>query len=240
MSGLLFKEFYENRKYMITMYSFLVVMGYLPMITISAFRTDTDQLRTMTIVLITLVTMLMAGCLNTMIYKYDERKLWASFVSSTPQAARGQVKSKYLFVLANNMIAVTLCYIGDMVFSAVVGADSVVSIISVIFWVMLLCSAIELPFIIRFGNKRGSNLRAFLFVGLMFAVIVYGLFGDLTIFMSEESFYAWLADLVAGRAGQKEMTWTLAILPYASIVLYALSYKLSCILYQKGAESFEQ
>ena len=239
MRGLLFKEFYENRKWLILMSLFLLV-NIVMFLSRILFSYDMDErLSVLSSAGMQLVIMLFIGCFQTMIFKYDERRLWSSFVSSTPTAAKGQVRSKYLFSLFLSVVGISVCYIVDMLNCAINAAQSVFQIVVLVFWIQLIFVALELPFVIRFGNKKGNNIRAFIFIGILVFAIIYGLFGDISVFVSEESFYDFAFSLLKGEIGANEMLWTNALIPYVAIALYILSYKLSCKLYQKGAESFE-
>lgn len=240
MSGLLFKEFYENRKMLIFTYAF-VLFGVVLMIGSFAFGFTVDErLVLLSSLGMQAVIMLFTGTVQTMIFQYDESRLWSGFVSSTPLTAGGQVKSKYLFVLLTSTISISVCLIADIINCAVNEAGSVFQLVALIFWLQLLFNAIEIPFVIRFGAKKGNNLRAVIFISILFIVIVYALFGDISMFGSDEDFYDFALKLIKGEVGMQETLWLNALLPYVSVTLYILSYKLSCKLYPKGAEGYER
>lgn len=239
MQGLLYKEFYENRR-SLKLFAAFAFYGFFIMLSRVFFMFKVnEQLEVLTAFATPLVLMLMTGIINTTIFRYDEKKLWSGFVSSTPVAAKGQVKSKYLFALLLYMITLSACFIADTLNCALHGAAPVFETVALVFWVQLIFSALEFPFVIRFGSKKGNNIRAVIVIALLFIVIVYALFGDISMFITEESFYDFATRLLKGEIGAMEMLWVNAVIPYVAITLYILSYKLSCKFYQKGAESFE-
>ena len=93
----------------------------------------------------------------------------------------------------------------------------------------LLLPAIELPFFIGMGTKRGSQVKTGLLIMVFFLIIVYLFFGDLTI-LDRINFMAILNYL-------KNHTALLLVLqvaaPYGVFLLYYLSYRISCVLFRK-------
>lgn len=240
MHGLIFKELYENRKWLIFTYVTISGMFVIQSLFLWLGVIKGEQAVMLAAAGSQLIAMIFAQTLNTMIFAYDERRLWAGFITSTPLAARGQVKSKYILVILNLMTAFSLCLIFDMVSCALCKDVQGSSAITMLFlWLLILMEAIEIPFITRFGNKKGNNIRSYIFIGILFIVIVYALFGDISFFTGEKDIYDWMHQLIKGEIGEREMIWIHALFPYISVGAYFLSYHISCKLYQKGAESYE-
>ncbi len=238
MAGLLFKDIYLHKKELIATFGFILMAMVIVMF--SSLRNGTDEKTLMLSGGVQACIMLFGGFIQDMIHKADERRVWSTFISSTPLAAKGQVKSKYLFTLLISIVNISICFLADTVNCAINDTFSTFSITVLIFWLQLLFKAIELPFIIRFGEKRGNNIRAIILLSVLFIVVVYLLFGDLSVFMSEESVYTFLSKVAQGTALQNEMMWAAGVLPFAATALYILSYKLSCKFYRKGAETYER
>ncbi len=68
------------------------------------------------------------------------------------------------------------------------------------FYIQLLTVSIEIPFVVDFGSKVGSMIKALTFILVILVVVVYALFGDLSIFGSIDSFYDWLFNLISGNS----------------------------------------
>lgn len=66
---------------------------------------------------------------------------------------------------------------------------------------ILFLNAIEIPFIVRFGYRKGVNLKAVIFVLVIAAVGIYFLFGDISMFGSWEDFMQFIIDILNGRRG---------------------------------------
>ena len=100
---------------------------------------------------------------------------------------------------------------------------------------------IDIPFIIRFGKKRGESVKIMVIGGLFIGAIVYALFGPLP---GEDGeffirVYDWWETFKAG-AAQDWIYWLLAGFLWLTIFGYYFSYKLSCKLYMKGVEQYDK
>ncbi|WP_432649716.1 ABC-2 transporter permease [Huintestinicola sp.] len=238
MSGLIFKEFYQNRKLLwFIFFPFLLIPG----IVSEAARGTSANSIMMSVMLYEVIIIFYGYMVTAEMMKYDERKAWAAFIISTPQAARGQVASKYGFSLIVLVGSVFVSYIYDVIACAAADLDfSALPFISNLFFLLILMLSVEIPFSIRFGSVNGNKYRAMIVILLLFAGMVYLLFGDLSIFGEPEKLIDSLIKLVKGEGIPDALLIIMGIFPYFSIVMFCLSYKLSCRLYIKGIESFEK
>lgn len=239
MSGLIYKDFYLNRKYFLLLLSpFLLIPG--TVISEAARGTSPNDIW-MSIMLFEVIIMTFGYIIITGIMKHDERKAWASFAISTPQAARGQVASKYYFSLIVLIGSVFISYIYDVIACAAGNVDSSgLSMISSLFFVFILMLSVEIPFSIRFGSSNGNKYRAMIVILLLFAGMVYLLFGDISIFGEPEKLMESIMNILEGNGLPDGLLIAMGIFPYFSMTMFYLSYKLSCRLYIKGIESFEK
>lgn len=239
MSGLIFKEFYQNRKLLwLIPFPFLLIPGT---IISEAARGASDNDIMMSVMYSESIMMFFGYMVTTGIMKYDERRAWAAFIVSTPQAARGQVASKYYFSLIVFIGSAFISYVFDVIACAAGGIDfSGLSLISNLFFVLLIISSVEIPFSIRFGSDNGNKYRAMIIMLLLFAGMVYFLFGDLSIFGEPDKIAERLIKILNGEGLPDLMLIAMGIFPYFSIAMFYLSYKLSCRFYTKGIESFEK
>lgn len=175
------------------------------------------------------------------IFAHDERKVWSSFVTASPLGVEAQVLSKYYLNLLVAFLIYVWGFICDnlcMLIHGIYGSAS--GIYTLFFWINIIMRALEIPFLIRFGQKHGNIYKMLLIAVLAFLVIVYALFGYLPENFSMQYCFDFLISL---SMKQTEMSTAavgvIALLPYAAIGLYYLSYKISCKLYRKGVECYE-
>ncbi|MBQ7131422.1 MAG: ABC-2 transporter permease [Oscillospiraceae bacterium] len=170
-------------------------------------------------------------------FKKDEKGSWSSFAISSPQGAKGQIQSKYIIILIINLAILFTLFVADCIIVAIVGdmAASNLTIYMIIFCSMLAINAVEMPFYVRFGSSKGGNVKAAIISVVIIALMIYALFGDLTIFTGENPIESIYNFFVEGKT-----IWIVALLPFVAIVLYVASYNISLRLYQKGVESYEE
>lgn len=175
------------------------------------------------------------------IHTNEEKKLWSSFVISSPCGGDGHIKSRYLSILILNFIAFCWCWITEL-FVLIIGdvkESPLFSMYSTFFFINLFVCSIEIPFIVRFGCKRGNNIRAGLLLGLMAIIGIYFLFGDISMFGSMNEFINNLMDILSGKKPNSFLIASMAIFPYISLIFFYISYRISCRLYLKGVENYE-
>ncbi len=180
-------------------------------------------------------------------HKGDEKRLPVCFAIASPVGVKGYVKSKYLsnLILPFGLMCISL--FTDLIAAAIADLQmedaeptSFISMIMMVFQVTILLNAIELPFMFRFGVKKGANLKAAFFISILAAAGIYFLFGDISMFGSMDDFMQFLLDVMNGKRGGTTMLAISALLPLVTLALYYLSYLLSCKLYLKGVEQLEQ
>ncbi len=180
-------------------------------------------------------------------HKGDEKRLPVCFAIASPAGVKGYVKSKYLsnLILPFGLMCISL--FTDLIAAAIVDVrteevepTSFISMIMMLFLVTILLNSIELPFMMRFGVKKGANLKAGIFISIIAIAGIYFLFGDISMFGSMDDFMQFLLDVMNGKRGGTTMLAVSALLPLVTLGLYYLSYLLSCKLYLKGVEQLEQ
>lgn len=176
------------------------------------------------------------GLLDTSLFTFDEKRLWQNFAASTPQSFRAQAQSKYLLVLAINLFPVFVFLVSDLVGALIVGRyfGSVSQIAFAMFSFQIFISAVEIPFFIRFGSKNGANIKLAIIGVIFLAIGIYLLFGDIS-FLFEGNF----SEFIINFFDKGGIVWAMALLPYVSLALYFLSYRISVSLYRKGAECYD-
>lgn len=237
MVGLLYKEFIQNRRNLALIGGTLMIFSSIMFI---PEPEGFEEIWTLLGLIVYVPIFALTGDMfQSSIFESDESKKWAYFIASSPMTVKGQVGSKYWFTLLTSYAVLVWCAVCDAISCAVHdNPNSMISLIVMLFFIQIMMRAVEMPFIIRFGSKIGAVYKGIVFSVLIFAVIVYLLFGDLSKFGSVENFYSWFFKMMSG--GSNGMLIFSAALPYVSVGLYYLSYRLSCGFYMKGAENYDK
>ena len=171
------------------------------------------------------------------LFSVDESTTCCAFAMSLPQGAKGHVEAKYYYILALNISIMFITFISDTITTAMTGgaADNS-ALIVIIFAIFLLLSAIEIPFMIRFGSQRGVAIKGAVVGGVFIIAALYFLFGDISWLLSDNDP---LQELMKWLQSGDIFFW-LSLFPFAAIAAYFLSCKISVRLYRKGAETYEQ
>jgi hypothetical protein len=97
-------------------------------------------------------------------------------------------------------------------------------------FILIVIWAFEIPFAVFFGSKYGGYVKMAIFLAFFAAVIIYTLYG------STDTFFGKLEKLINSQNSTLMLSFN-ALFPYTACILYLLSYKISCKLYLKGAET---
>ena len=192
------------------------------------------------------ITMFCAYIFQSELHKTDEKRLPIYFAVSSPVGVNGYVKSKYISCFIISFAAMNVCMLTDFIACSIIEQrtelipTSFQSLYTGFFMLILFLNAIEIPFIVRFGYRKGVNLKAVIFVLVIAAVGIYFLFGDISMFGSQEDFMQFIIDILNGRRGGTILVAVSALAPFMIGLFYVLSYKISCKLYVKGVEQLDQ
>ena len=247
MNGLLYKEFRQNRFMLLIGIGIALFMLMLPIQAVLEESGGDEEYFNAYMTIIKLafsaVVFFLTGSIQTVLFESDERKKWAYFVTSTPECVEGVLWRKYTAVFMLTGICFIYCFIVDGVFCFFAPDSSVIVLAIQIIYVQMFLRAIEIPFWVRFGTKRGSMVKAAFVLVIIFAGIIYALFGDLSIFSSSESLMDKIMGFVDKFMEGDVPDWVFlvqGIFPFAAAAMYYFSYKISCRLYLKGVEEFDK
>lgn len=160
----------------------------------------------------------------------DDMKAWGLFVASNPKGIRGYICTKYGFAAAMCfcffILSAGFDYIFTLIFNTIgrMGMPRSTEVFWMLFLVLLLLNAMEMPFVIRFGLKRGNTIK--LILGIALFLICTGVFMENPFGIIDKIFL-----IFADKKIPFSVKWGL---PIISIVSYILSCLLSCKLYLKG------
>ncbi len=245
MTGLVYKEFKQNRKYIIAVFAAPAAVAYLlgSLLLDRLVLPDSEEAKSLmssirdgdnivfwatTIVL----GFVAAAVFQGMIWGGD-KKLWAGFVASTPKGIKDYIRIKYGLTLIMVLLCLLSMQAGEWIMSLVCKSNDAewfgfFSAIIVLSCVQLICRAAEIPFIIRFGVKNGSLIKTILLVVIAFICVIYYV-------INKAAVIKYLLK-VKGSDISKVIDTPSPFLFTAAAVLFYLSYRLSCKLYMKGAE----
>lgn len=241
MSGLIYKEFVQNRKFL------LILMGCTLFMSLMIFADDSNadpETRSMLFSFVAsgthMAAFLFLNIVQPEFIKADESKKWVYFAVSAPKGAADIVRAKYIFILTVNVLTNILCYMTDGICSAVTGVavDGTLAMTAA-FYVNIFLSSVDMLFIMRFGSKAGQIYHSVLLFAVLFAGAVYGLFGDLSIIGTPDMLAEKFVNFINSENIPSGLILFMGVFPFVSAAVYYLSYRLSCKVYLKGADNFE-
>lgn len=237
MAGLLYRELILNKKNLLSIAAGELAVSCLLLLAVMT-GTDSDVILLLGMA-VNLLLFLILGTFTGGIFGGDESKKWAYFIAASPCTGAGQVKAKYLFTLLLYTLLLSWCYVLSAAVGALGGQADMMSAFMMM-CAMLLFNAAEFPFLVRFGSRAGGYIKTA--VGLLAVLIAfeYILFGDISVLESFDRLMSFVLRLTDTGAITDISLVCLAAFPYVSAGLYCLSCKISCDLYLKGAEGFEQ
>lgn len=176
--------------------------------------------------------------LSSGLFTPDEKSTTVGFLFSTPQAARGQIQSKYYFLLILNLGILLLCFITDTIIIGRVGenASSATLACMLFFCMNLILLAIRIPFNVRFGSAMSFPMQIAGIILITSGILLYALFGNISFFMEDHDLVTILKEYLSS----EKVVFALSLIPYLSVAMYYLSYRISLVLYRKGVETYEQ
>lgn len=164
----------------------------------------------------------------------DEGRKQKEYCLGLPISRQTYVASKYVFILIGFFVVLSvllllgsLCGIGCKDKAIEENLSQLTALVPVFACIMLFIPSIELPFFIGFGAQKGSQIKNGLLIACFFLGIVYLMFGDLDIFdkISVMSLLKYIKE-------HPDISLCCQVfLPYCSLGLYYLSYRISCLLF---------
>lgn len=172
-----------------------------------------------------------------LLFEADENKTASAFAMALPQGGKGHVESKYWYILIQYLLVLFITFLTDTVTYVILGGSfSAAIILMMIFCWRLLLSAIEIPFVIRFGSQKGIAIKGVVISFIAMLVAIYIMFGDISwLINSDDPFKAFMDWVKSGK-----IFFLISLFPFISCAAYWLSCKISVKVFRKGAENYEQ
>ncbi|MBR1862517.1 MAG: ABC-2 transporter permease [Ruminococcus sp.] len=188
-----------------------------------------------------MTAMFMTSVLTAGVLLTDERKKWAYFVGAAPDGVRQAVGGKYAFIYLMAVLTVFISSVTNSIASDLVeGLPSLLSLYCLAMTLILYLKAIELPFQFAFGTKAGSYVKAVIVVLMIIAVLIYFLFGDLSVLESTDELFDRIVSFITSPEYTPIQVLALGIGMSAVIPVYYISYRISSKVYMRGVQSFEK
>lgn len=251
--GLLYKELKQNRLVLILTACVPVLFTAFPFcfsaIEVMAGSSDVYKMFEMSTNIIMRTLMYILGFfavsgLMTEVFKGDDKKLWAYFTVSLPQGVKGFMYRKYVITLMMNLIYMVSGIFAEHMLASVnyfvTGTELTTNMqglyISGVFMLMF-TSALDIPFTVRYGSKKGSMIKMITMLSVCTAVIAaYSL-------LLPDNVREWITDAAAavfnGKANDTAAL-LLSICPYIALAAFLLSYRVSCGVFMKGVDEYDK
>ncbi len=161
---------------------------------------------------------LLAGMIPVTLLGYDERSKWSQYCEALPYTKAQIVSGKYLIGLFAQVAIVVLTALAQGVRMRAGGAFEMRSYLVLLAMLLILScisSSITLPFMFKFGVEKG-RIAYYIMIGVVCggSVVAASLFRDMGVSVSPAH-------------------KLLPVLCLAALALYALSWSLSVVFYQK-------
>ena len=235
MTGLVYKEWKQNRWYILSM----IVCGFAPLIVLLIMHDEIKDIGDTPIRIGGLIAgLLAAGALQMLVLRGDDRRLWSYWITATPGGYREFLRVKYEMIFGMIVLFMFTVQFVDMGFCAAAADMEKGDMMQIsgaalpLCFVQILFRAIDIPFVYRFGSKKGSYIK--LICMLAGSMILAAL-----LLLNTEHFDA-VAEVCIKIFNVKNSPLILSAGLAVCPALYYLSYRITCNLYLKGAEQYDR
>lgn len=234
MTGLVYKEWKQNRWFILSM----ILCGSAPVIMLLIMHSEIQNIADAPIRIGGLIAgFLAAGALQMLVLRGDDRKLWGYWVTASADGYQGFLRVKYEMIFAMIVLFMFSLQFADMGYCAVAAdmgnanAAQISGIALPLVFVQILFRAIDIPFFYRFGSKKGSYVKLILLLILAILLCV-------VLILNADNIDR-LADIGKNVFNEHNSSLILSLLLIVCLVLFYLSYRITCRLYLKGVEQYE-
>lgn len=238
MKGYLYKEWKQNRILFLLTVIVAICVAFLPILLVMTREKSVTkevflafaQKGILFQILCVILGLMMSLTLQDITLRNDDRRSWGYFVASNPKGVSGYIFTKYMMIALMCMIFFAVSAGCDYVFTLMaknigdIKIHAMTKILATLMFVQLLLQAVDIPFSIRFGVKKGNTIKCILYMSVIIIFILIFLINP---------------EGVANLISKIETDWELPklgewFLPIISIILYVISGMISCKLYLKG------
>lgn len=234
MTGLVYKEWKQNRWFILSM----ILCGFAPLIVLLIMHDEIKDIGDTPIRIGGLIAgFLAAGALQMLVLRGDDRKLWGYWITASADGYKGFLRVKYETIFAMIVLyQFTLQCVdrGYCAFAADMGNTEVAEISGIavlLCFVQILLRAIDIPFVYRFGSKKGSFVK--LICMIVLTIILLAL-----LFLNIDRLDTFF-DTCKKVLSVQNSSLLLSVGLVVCLALYYLSYRITCRLYLKGVEQYD-
>lgn len=238
MTGLIYKEYKQNKLLLISVVLIPFVVYMIPFFLLFGMAekgsSDNNQIL---FTLMIFVGYIALAVIQSLAFRGDDTKKWGYFIATNPEGIKGYLYTKYMMVLGMGLFFSFFMAVAEMVSEVIyesVYHSSLLpmnSIYMILFFVQLIFAALDIPFIVRFGVKMGSIIKTVIITSLVLIFTVAFVISPAAVVNIFNS----IGKIFSGEISGIVFT---SMFPYLSFVLFYLSYKISCIIYMKGVENY--
>lgn len=252
VTGMLYKELKQNRLMLILTAVLPVLLTAFPfcftaigVITSSQTVEDMFEMATNGIIrgLMLVIGIFTVSGIMSEVFNGDDKKLWAYFVVSSPKGVKGYMYSKYVLTFMMNFLYMVSWMFADNLLSTVnyfVTGKELETAFTQFYlmevFLLMMINAIDIPFTVRYGSKRGSLVKMTVMLTLCTAAVaVFSFLPD----GAREKLLDLASAVLNGEANGILML-VLSLYPYIAFGAFLYSYKISCRLFLKGADGYDK
>lgn len=234
MTGLVYKEWKQNRWFILSM----ILCGLAPLFVLLLMRGEISNIGNAPIRIGGLIAgFLMAGALQMLVLRGDDRKLWGYWITATPDGYKGFLRVKYEMIFGMIVLFLFSLQCVDRGYCAVAAdmgiteIDEVSGIAVPLCFVQILSRAIDIPFVYRFGSKKGSFIK-------LICMVILAILICAVLVLNVDNMDR-ITEMVRKVFNENNSSLILSLGLIVCLALYYLSYRITCRLYLKGVEQYD-
>lgn len=176
------------------------------------------------------------------VFSGDDNKLWAFFAASIPNGVKRFMYNKYVLCFALTGLYMVMSIFSENLYDTIrfiitgTESTSITNVFVIIFFMLIFFNSIDIPLMIRFGQRKGSIIKttATLLIATV-GVVVYDNMPD----KYQEVFFNAVNSVLKGEANDEILLIT-PICILICLAAYPISYKISCKLFMKGVNNYDK
>ena len=234
MTGLVYKEWKQNRWFILSM----ILCGFAPLLVLLLLRGEIPNADHTALRIGGLIAgFLAAGALQMMVLRGDDRKLWGYWITASADGYKGFLRVKYEMIFGMIVLFLFSLQFVDMGYCAVAAdmgmtdAGSISDIAVLLGFVQILVRATDIPFTYRFGSKKGGFIKLICTVTLAILLCI-------VLILNVDNMNK-IMDMEKTIFNEHTSSLILSLGLVVCLAMYYLSYRITCRLYLKGVEQYD-